>query len=141
MDTSETYIKMCDCPEVQQAHWGLIDRDGKRRKERYDDFGATRKSPDWILDVPDIISPSVTILNEDGKTARRINLLVSSQIQEMILELDNFQKIYELSKYIERNDAKYLMGKENRSIEQLWLELYMYRVHSKVWNKDKWIKQ
>lgn len=145
MDTSKTYIKMCDCPEIRKAYWDLIDRDGKRRRARYDDFYSTRKSSDWILGVPDITSPDVTILNKDGKTARRINLPTQDQIQEMMADNEgcSLTAIAEFSRWIAYNadNPKPHYNDAFDTGEQLWLAFYMHRNHSLSWDGEKWIKE
>ena len=120
MDTSEAYVKMCDCPEVQG--WKMF---------KYNDIHSQHSQKDFVSfshTKPNVWKKIVWLPRQD-------------QIQETMPGLDAFQKIYKLAEYIERNDAKYLMGEENRSIEQLWLAFYMHEKHGKAWDGEKWGKK
>ena len=149
MDTSEIYIKMCDCPEIQ-GEWDSQEGD-------YTFFRDHRQRPTTIVGVYDG-SPWALL-------PRDVNygwLPRQDQIQEMVGEkifaglvtfdnndigerisylsgrFDNFVK-YHGRKVIPtgKNTAKatYLF----LSMEQLWLAFYMYEKHKKIWDGEKWI--
>lgn len=125
MNTSEAhsllvYSKMCDHPIIQKD-W----------KPQAGDFCYMDK---YIRIVAiDIIA---WMMKQDA-----IWLPRQDQIQKMMGELDNFQKIYKIAEYIEKHDAYYLMGKESRTMEQLWLSFYMHEKHELIWKNEKWIKE
>lgn len=156
MDTSEIYIKMCDYSEIQgewklkqgdvyylkkflyEPDWGgdlsikksIAFNELAFKKGIYihgEEMGVSYGYCDWITH------------DEDAVKTNSIWLLRQDQIQEMIPKLDNFQKIYKIAEYIEKHDAHYLIGKESRTMEQLWLAFYMHEKHKLVWDDKKWI--
>jgi len=136
MDTSETYIKMCDCEEIQgqweleigdffcddeeiQVVWyeGMESREQiNRRREYY----KNKMQPKWLP-------------RQD-------------QIQDMIGK-DLLYKPHEESfVYDTVCDLYHLYGEaqfntDMETWEQLWLAFYMHEKHSKIWDGEKWIKK
>ena len=119
MDTSETYIKMCDCYEVAE---NCYLKDG--------DFLTNTKWTHRIsingirceMDTDDIWLPR------------------QDQIQEMIgydqpLLLDEF---YKFTQRRHPTFANYAVSMG--SMEQLWLLFYMFENHQKIWDGKKWVK-
>jgi len=133
MDTSETYIKMCDCPEIQEE-W----KSGDLCKG---DFYFSRDRHGRPTSVVDIY---------DGKgwalLPRDVNfgwLPRQDQIQEMtctcvqayacvLREFYPFVKTLTMLKH-------YCI--QEYSMEQLWLMYYMHKKHGKVWGGEEWVKE
>ncbi|KKL53874.1 hypothetical protein LCGC14_2271070 [marine sediment metagenome] len=146
MDTSETYIKMCDCPEIQdQAFWNQ------------EDLITTR----LIIPLADDSETRLTglLLQFDGKLAgsmstepfplRYIWLPRQDQLQEMLLEDESYwryQRYQSDARYLDIIDdiRAFFHGKCGQgadlilSLEQLWLAFVMRMEHSKVWNGEEW---
>ena len=125
MDTSETYIKMCDCDEIQ----GI--------KEEF-------KCP-CGMDFNEVFMDNAT-----GKEIRRVWLPRQDQIQEMILNsIDDFNTSIRQITLVcnfayfcgaRNEDAE---GRSNTSIrkeslEVLWLAFYMYLIYQKRWGGEEW---
>lgn len=138
MDTSEEYVRMCDCPEIQ-GRWKSEQGDYCFFRDRF--FRAMH----------------ITAIN-DGKgwalLPRDANygwLPRQDQIQEMmgIDSVSTFETaVYEMF-FESDNHAHYNATPEWRTLdydsserfatpEQLWLAFYMYEKHGKVWDGDKW---
>ena len=110
MDTSELYIKMCDCPEIQEQ-WRAF----------------SMKSP---YDLMWRDSPS----NEYDN----IWLPMQDQIQEMLPECKcPCCLIVHLNKFVEENIDGFA-DRGIDSMEQYWLAFYMSEKHSKIWGKEGW---
>jgi len=144
MDNSETYIKMCDCPEIQENCKMLVG--------------------DYFIDMSQ--RASVTIHNVDvGMRLCLINILDGiremdtndiwlprqDQIQEMLPNYGHFERhINALLGFIEwfQSEVKVYPKRSNyedlekkyASSEQLWLAFYMHEKHSKIWDGNKWTK-
>lgn len=125
-DTLETYIKMCDCPEIQDQ-W----------KPRQGDVFTKRS--DWQPKF------HLYMCNVEEWTPRKQDLRFyiwlphQGQIQEMLgmandILLDNFNEF--LSCYFSR-----IAIRENFSMEQLWLMFYMHKNHNKIWDGENWVKE
>ena len=143
MDTSEIYIKMCDCEEVQ-SRWKV---------EVGDWFFCTCK--DLGTFYPMGFKPNgfgLQVLCEGDADLHNEKLINSptdvwlprqDQIQEMILPLGyriQAQLLYELTNFSRQSrdmNGEYLYP----SFEQLWLAFYMYEKHSKVWTGEKWLQK
>jgi len=135
MDTSETYIKMCDCPEIQQwERHCIFPREG-------DLFACITLGH---KDAPVELVIGTTPPRADKKDNRDLFkgkywvwLPRQDQIQEMIYpHQDGIAYLTcELYGWLQRQ-RKY----QPKSMEQLWLALYMHEKHNKVWDGEKWIK-
>jgi len=109
MDTSKEYIEQCDCPEIQEQ-WGYR----KTIKPNIHDF----------------------VHREEAKYTfgREVFLPRQDQIQEMLGDMGKCYEIfYELVLFDQRN-----LGQEANSMEQLWLIVYMWEKHKKIWTGKKW---
>jgi len=118
VDTSETYIKMCDCPEIQ--------RQGTR--------------PRNLIDNSDYAS----ILIGDGSynnPFHRVWLPRQDQLQEMLLKYwwSDEQPGNNISVMLQKFDwwlndtcPKY------QAMEQLWLAFVMKEKHNKIWDGERW---
>jgi len=137
MDTSEIYIKMCDCPEIQDDFWKLIEKDGKERRKRFDRFRGTKYSPR----IPEISCPDVAVYDSGGKILKLTSLPLQDQIQEMC----GFDKNFKAEIYDYVCDLYRFMGEINpldySSFEQLWLAFYMHKKHGKIWDGEQWTEE
>ena len=121
MDTSEEYIKMCDCPEIQDNF----------------PYFMPIKSNEIIY-----AGNYVFVELDRGSTKwRSICLPRQDQIQEMAggLSPDKTgysQLLHDFFQFIEFNEIRYI-----KSFEQLWLAFYMHEKHGKVWDGEKWVKK
>jgi len=138
MDTSETYIKMCDCPEVKDTIQKIIETDHRRKVETRKRFADT----EYSVRIPDIRTPDVSIYDADGSPMRRIDLLSQDQIQEMLLQYYGLhsivKKFWEFEQKMRKEEN---VGIPSESMEQLWLAFYMHEKHGKIWNGKEWEKK
>ena len=123
MDTSETYIKMCDCEEIQSHSGG---------------DGAYYEPHNFVADEEGNIAKE-----DDGYFymlfgKKCIWLPRQDQLQEMVsIGRGNIVTgLLALNNFIDRN-ARYEML--DWSMEQLWLAFYMSEKHSKTWSGEDWI--
>ena len=129
MDTSETYIKMCDCGEIQgqwENEFGdyIIFREhfqryGDEDVERVDEYLPPKIQKNYIW------LPCQDQIQEMMGDMKGINILVN---QFYIFCLQGEYKAYHLAAAC------------FDSMEQLWLAFYMAEKHSRVWDGKKWIK-
>ena len=126
MDTSEQYIKMCDCPEIQD----------KWEQSQAGDFYFMRDS----LFHPTKITGNY---NGDGwkllpRTTNYGWLPRQDQIQELVFgKFDN--PIYKAELFVAFHRT--WLWVDFTSMEQLWLTYYMFQKHEKVWNGEEWEKK
>ena len=119
MDISDAYIRMCDCPEVQE-----------KTKDDRCSFWAKR-----------LITGKFSVMC--GFTGE-IWLPRQDQIQEMmeghekphylIISLVNFMQDQQTFYKSGKIKKKYPIG----SMEQIWLAFYMHEKHKKIWDGTKW---
>lgn len=132
MDTSETYIKMCDCDEIQI---------------QMGDFEDGFNNDNCMYNKP----------VKDG--GYNVWLPRQDQIQEMMLghykladwELTDKKDEWicvldEFWRFISDDDEQWrYVGKDTvhgtASMEQLWLAFFMHEKHKKTWNGENWIKE
>jgi hypothetical protein len=126
MDTSKEYIKMCDCPEIQD----------KWEQSQAGDFYFMRDS----LFCPTKITGNY---NGDGwkllpRTANYGWLPSQDQIQKMLQPIE----LHELLEVCMEPDGimQIALHEYAESMEQLWLAFYMFEEHKKTWEGDEWIK-
>ena len=123
MDTSKAYIKMCDCPEIQDKDMGglYMFNHGPVKGRLYWSDTEIGKSADvdiWLPrqdQIQEMLFPSLEEMQ--------------LSIIEMIEEFDVF--------VMETNLANEALG----SMEQLWLAFYMHEKYQKIWNGKKWTKE
>ena len=134
MDTSEEYIKMCDCGEVQEE-WKPKDGDWAN-SERH---GSAAVFPAAI-----ILGTLLGRFKADHTWLPR-----QDQIQEMFTQwnLGIIHNRFDLrigeicwQNYDGNYVARYKESIIFTSFEQLWLAFYMYEKHNKIWNGEKWDK-
>lgn len=118
MDTTETYIKMCEGAEEIQRVWA------KRNKDT--DLAAHKGTHDICVILAEHFS--------GGETDKYIWLPRQDQLQDMVeLSLD----VMNYSFYV----FSMAVGALNKftSMEQLWLAFVMKEKYGKVWNGENWI--
>ena len=114
MDTSETYIKMSGCEEVQGK---AIFRDGEYVYFPSGDVGM--------------------MFDNYGSSEGYIWLPQQDQIQDMIepscSPVARLDLLWYLSEFVQHGDVTRVT-----SFEQLWLSFYMKEKHGKIWTGEKW---
>ena len=130
MDTSEQYIKMCDCPEIQ-GEWKIgMDAMAHPATDSHD-YAETvfRKHPKYKSqqEVVTIWLPRQDQIQEMmiKDYANNLDMLVAFYGCGTITQPMGFQKMF------------------NASMEQLWLAFYFHEKHSKIWSskEEKWVKK
>lgn len=158
MDTSEAYIKMCDCEEVQKNHGDLWL--GDLIGDYYENTGYQFKGmlifehdgtvhAKWYSKhpmFPDVI-PGIGLLSAYlGKAAdfydereRYIWLPRQDQIQAIVNpEAEETASLtVGLFEYMHKQTPPGFRI-TSKSMEQLWLMFYMSEKHNKKWNGEKW---
>lgn len=119
MDTSENYIKMSDCPEIQDG-WKPNSGDyfTKRSRKTVELYHCGHEG--WPF--------------EDTYIRFYVFLPRQDQIQEMI---GNYPILYFLRMLYLKFDPWF----KPNSFEQLWLAFYMWEKHGKIWKDNKWVKK
>ena len=140
MGNGETYIKMCDCPEIQSTHtWG----DGDFywwSLDKQIHISYTARYDDYIVQSPEAW---------DSIGDRRVIWLPrQDQIQEMLhgyfLEVGCWEGSIILQAVFSgwiRDNGGYLIksGLNKASMEQLWLAFLMKEKYSKTWSGKEWV--
>uniref|UniRef100_A0A6H1ZFY2 Uncharacterized protein n=1 Tax=viral metagenome TaxID=1070528 RepID=A0A6H1ZFY2_9ZZZZ len=146
MDSGETYIKMCDCPEIQ-----------KQRVIANGDFEVRFKHNRGQVEIHHHREITAHYKPEDHLWLPR-----QDQLQEMVTG-DLTSKVYSFyifthpesaclhgnreTGYFNREYCKICTDERNRifrtftSMEQLWLAFVMKELHNKLWDGAKWIAQ
>ena len=129
MDTSETYVKMCDCPEIQKQK-----PEGSQGEFIYCEGKAYQEMDDRPL------TPFIWLPRQD-------------QLQEMLGAASTARLWLAFSEFMNPPPpviGKNWRGKEKYSElswcptvffstwEQLWLAFVMKKKHNKVWNGERW---
>jgi len=113
MDTSEEYVKMADCPEIQK------DKVTIRNKDYFVHIETKRKA--YYVWLP----------RQDQ---------IQEMIERFMAETKNWRGVWALEQSFHHwflEEAKINVG---ATMEQLWLAFYMYEKHKKGWDGNKWIK-
>ena len=126
MDTSETYIKQCDCPEIQEGHeWN----DG--------DFFAEKSGKRYFVDVCYYCAGCQQEFGGDGGNIKDSSIWLprQAQLQEMVGDsfIVNVKKIHDYMFSLEAG------WNQPQSMEQLWLAFVMKEKFNKTWKGDKWV--
>jgi len=140
MDIPETYIKMCDCPEIQRQ-WN----------PQLGDIVFSRNKVKVVLGL------TPHYLNDIIGFWQAIWLPRQDQLQEMVFPEDPFwrhidefhdfafqrQTLGVMPHYCAIKEAdeqeRYVM--QFKSMEQLWLAFVMHELHGKKWDGEKWVKE
>ena len=143
MDTSPTFIKMSDCPEIQ----GLRYIPGKR--DYFDDGDYYF----WSLDDPSIAGhgkhgkSGIKIDHDDGWSkddfpSNSIWLPRQDQLQKM-MGISDLWVLTLRFEYFLRTEKTYNIREYPfgfTSMEQLWLAFVMKEKYQKTWNGKEWVK-
>lgn len=169
MDKTELYIKMSDCPEVQNHRKPKIEKmkDGRWHYEwelEDGDFFATRNLFE-TRDLYEIEVKGTTIYDPyfyntrkdanidistvgfdegDGYVTKKfIWLPTQSQIQKMMIKerFGDFGAHWNMCIDIPIQFVAKNPKLELFSMEQIWLSCYMLSIHHKTWNGEKWVKK
>jgi len=132
MDTSKEYIKMCDCPEIQDE-WKIKIGDNYWDDEEYQIV--------WHegMESKEQIKGRIEAYKSDLEPKW---LPRQDQIQEMIYE--NLARadaiVHDLNKWREEN---YDYQLQFITMEQFQLAFYIHEKHSKIWSskEEKWIRK
>ncbi len=126
MDTSETYIEMCDCPEIQPKREGTI---GNIYYDKVDKsvytLGCTRN---------DGVNPFVPLQVRLEDEGRYIWLPRQDQLQKMVTRDGNLP-VWKVEEWFHNWIP---LGACPDSFEQLWLAFVMKEKHNKIWD-GKWV--
>ena len=140
MDTTETYIKMADCEEIQSQRKRISPIDGKLYM--YNEDG------DWIANAKLVGLASMAVRSTPPikNSPKLIWLPRQDQLQEMVggffyYQWNQFYK-YLLDRDFVVGDliSDIHNGIEEKPItwEQLWLAFVMKEKYNKVWDGEKW---
>ena len=137
MDTSETYIKMADCPEIQEQrtkdNWEDGDRvifiGGGKVHIHYtqndawaDVFPWAKHRIEWLwLPRQDQLQE---MADNEGKAHTLVVRLVNWLQSELWFDKDGF--------------CNWKHAIDYDSMEQLWLAFVMKELHGKVWDGEVW---
>ncbi len=150
MDTSETYIKMCDCGEIQSKHkWEY----GDWLIAEYGSFTIGTATFDYDMSnpkVPPIRSglPIAIIQRDDVESSMFSDKLIwlprLDQLQEMVYH-DKCGVLRFSPSMLAINFSDWIrqLGLDSKaSMEQLWFAFVMKEKYSKQWLADsqEWVK-
>ena len=140
MDTSEQYIKMCDCEEVQGEEPGEVG-DYAYTGEDARSWGGWKRRY-WVVIRTDDGDAVVCIAEYESGEERTIFLPRQDQIQEWVWNKDG--PVSPLRLFGRFCAFHFTLGPPELSDfhtpEQLWLAFYMYETFGKVWNGEEWVK-
>ena len=145
MDTSETYIKMCDCEEIQKGHkWDY----GDWLIAEHGIFTVGTATFGYDISnsaIPPIRSdlPIATIQQDDVDGSIFSDKLIwlprQDQLQEMVFGSSEYPlKI--VTELLESQVKSSFIKTHLTSMEQLWLAFVQKELHNKTWDGDKWQK-
>ena len=127
MDTSETYIKMGDCPEIQEFKPEFLE--GEFVYHRGDGSSEADQAGEWL---PDFDEYYIWLPRQD-------------QLQAMADGTGGFyHTLRELQGFAQSviNDIEGKHGNRGlNSMEQLWLAFVMSELYGKIWNGENWIRE
>ena len=119
MDKTEQFIKMSDCPEIQEQ-WKIDKYDFAIKRSGYVLVSTSRiRNKAWYIWLP----------RQDD-----IQAMMEWGVVRLVEQLYHF-----LSRQIDYSTTDYY----SNSMEQLWLIFFMHEKHSKVWSskEEKWVKK
>jgi len=124
MDVSKQFIKMSDCPEIQDK-WFIKDGDWVGSEHGVVSINHINEANEYYSSI------KFRLIREDN-----IWLPRQDQIQEMLKA--HYQKHLKILYDFSLTVSWYI-----NSLEQLWLAFYMYEKHSKIWSskEEKWVKK
>ena len=147
MDTTETFIKMSDCPEIQELADDYWDRfsigcwyssNHVQCKGHFEDWHAAYKyCPVCAKELSITPLYSVTLRFEGDDN---IWLPRQDQLQGMVV--DGYEAcglLFNFYHWFEDNKHDFITPYLDYSMEQLWLAFVMKEKYNKVWNGEEWI--
>ena len=124
MDTSETYIKMCEkAVEIQDLITYYNGQPQFSDNSFYWCECGIAKGMNWKITNNDSISHYIWLPRQD-------------QLQEMVNTHNNIQ----LSLHQLIAIADFWIGRDLQSMEQLWLAYVMKERWNKIWNGEDWVE-
>ncbi len=129
MDKSETYIKICDCPEIQEKRI-LITGNYFFDKVIEEVLIVGQQYPRHPIGEIRFDAKGFGLSHNSYTWLPR-----QDQIQEMCKKVH----LYYSLKNIQIFQVKHTRGRGIISWEQLWLAFYMHEKHKKVWNGKEWV--
>ena len=149
MDTSELYIKMANCPEIQkqwkpkEGDWVAFCGDVKVIAD-YEIWALEKRELSDIECWNEVVVSMGGHFVDHWNEAREcfVFLPCQDQIQEMLKTnlLDLLNKFY---KFV-FDDLSWMFNKDHtikfKTMEQLWLAFYMWEKRGKKWNGEEWVK-
>ena len=147
MDTSKEYIKMCDCPEIQEQ-WKPIEGDSfsflsePKLIKDYEIWALEKRELSDIEEWNKIIKTMGNHFVDHFVEARDcfVWLPHQDQIQEMMGKdykntLDMLCDFYAVITVDQPTGFQQMF---EVSMEQLWLVFYMHEKHKKTWDGKQW---
>ncbi len=143
-DNSKQFIKMCNCPEIQDGHkWELRDQ------------VYFRDNPYTVVEVHlDFIGITLNGVNKDIKyigLRDGVWLPRQGQLQGMVWDYWNqtysgqikalfiTRSLKELAEF--HANSSMFRWMPDRSMNQLWLAFVMWELHEKKWSGERWINE
>ena len=123
MDVSDIYVKMCDCPEIQEE-WGKI-----RKRDNWD-------CSDFVFDKSGIRYSQTFCLGGESGFEEFLKDFIWLPRQDQIQEMVGCKPGNHVSLM-----NKFMEFEYYHSLEQKWLAFYMLKKHSKFWGKDGWVNE
>lgn len=134
MDTSKQFIKMADCPEIQEQ-WTIPPCEGDFYRLYKDKINIWHKNDEHLNQ--DSLPMSTWLPRQDQIQAMILTELKKSFKEAGIFLVNNFfwHWLYDPNR---RSKLEYV-----DTLEKLWLAFYLYEKHSKVWSskEEKWVKK
>jgi len=141
MDTSETYINMCNKAEEIQANW---------KPKEWDYIYGERDYEKQVLVLSGYCTDSGFYgaeLEEEHHGKRDIVGVISpiwlprqDQLQEMLDYKYTMSPVKELARWLENLHAEEYLSKLDWSCEQLWMVFVMEKLHNKSWDGETWTR-
>ncbi len=152
MDTTELYVKMSDCPEMQDGwepeHGDVV---------YVESYHTVALRPDTLIvlygqpNMPEGIGRGWWIATDGTGPFKEkgIFLRSQSQLQGMVGPFPNFvlgikcpvQKVWSyIGKFYDWSRSKSAYLQDFTSMEQLWLAFVMHEKHGRVWDGEKWVE-
>jgi len=130
MDTSETYIKMCEKAEE-------IQEQARTNGIEYGDYIYVTATNDFARYTGEV----ELVRGEKGYKYAPFGVIFiprQDQLQEMVGEEYAINLLYQFHQYY---NTKYREIPGNWSVEQLWLAFVMKEKYNKIWVDGNWVKQ
>ena len=144
MDTSETYIKMCEKAEEIQLDWNPASGDlyyehiDRKPLALWTDYDRAELLVHRIIGSDDEQNLASLRISSHVK-ADAIWLPRQDQLQEMVISRYRYEIVASLLMDFERWRDTYGHN-ELTSMEQLWLAFVMKEKYGKIWDGAKWVR-